>query len=76
MQESVNADLIASMRSGMATGLTGMPQRPKHENDSIPKIAPKWLKHDRQVSLTPSLTTVGAIDARDLIYYTLWLALP
>lgn len=43
------------MRDGTATGLTGMPQRARHENDSIPKIAPKWLKHDRHVSkLTPT----------------------
>jgi len=37
------------MREGGATGLTGIPQRPKQENDAIPKIAPKWLKHDRHV---------------------------
>jgi len=37
------------MREGGATGLIGVPQRPVQENDSIPKIAPKWLKHDRQV---------------------------
>lgn len=41
------------MREGGAAGLSGMPQRPKQENDSIPKIAPKWLKHDRQVSDLP-----------------------
>ena len=28
---------------------TGIPQRKPQENDSIPKIAPKWLKYDRQV---------------------------
>ena len=50
MQESINDSLVQSMRDGTATGLTGMPQRAHHENDSIPKIAPKWLKHDRQVS--------------------------
>lgn len=37
------------MREGTATGLTGMPQRPSQVNDAVPKIAPKWLKHDRQV---------------------------
>lgn len=30
-------------------GLTGVQRRPPQENDAIPKIAPKWLKHDRQV---------------------------
>lgn len=29
--------------------LTGIPARKPHENDAIPKIAPKWLKHDKQV---------------------------
>jgi len=24
--------------------------RPIVENDGVPKVAPKWLKHDRQVS--------------------------
>ena len=32
-------------------GLTGIPARQVQENDAIPKIAPKWLKYDRQVSL-------------------------
>ena len=30
--------------------LTGGQRRPAQENDAIPKVAPKWLKHDRQVS--------------------------
>ena len=47
LQENVNAELLASMREGTATGLSGVPKRPKHENDSIPRIAPKWLKYDR-----------------------------
>lgn len=42
--------MLTSMREGNATGLVGMPRRPQQENDAIPKIAPKWLKHDRQVS--------------------------
>lgn len=41
--------MLQSMREGISTGLTSMPKRAGHENDSIPKIAPKWLKHDRQV---------------------------
>jgi len=35
------------MREGKVTGLTGIAPRQKHENNSIPKIAPKWLKYDR-----------------------------
>jgi hypothetical protein len=30
--------------------LTGIPARKPQENDAIPKIAPKWLKHDKQVT--------------------------
>jgi len=39
------------MRDGTAGQLDGIPKRNTQENDSIPKIAPKWLKYDRQVSL-------------------------
>lgn len=49
LQETINQDLLTSMREGSTAGLTGMPQRPAQQNDAIPKIAPKWLKHDRQV---------------------------
>ena len=51
----MNEELLASMRSGAAGQFTGVPARPAHENDAIPKIAPKWLKHDRQVSQKLSL---------------------
>jgi len=37
------------MRDGLAGSLGGVPKRLDHENDAIPKIAPKWLKYDRQV---------------------------
>ena len=37
------------MREGSPLQLTGIPQRRAQENDAIPKIAPKWLKYDRQV---------------------------
>lgn len=50
LQEPVNPDMLDQMRTGAANSFTGVPQRPQQENDSIPKIAPKWLKHDRQVS--------------------------
>jgi len=55
LQENINYELLDSMREGGATGLSGMQTRPKHENNSIPKIAPKWLKYDRQVSTLLSL---------------------
>ena len=38
------------MREGNPLKLTGIPQRKPQENDAIPKIAPKWLKYDKQVS--------------------------
>jgi hypothetical protein len=37
------------MKSGGQSTLKGT-QRPKQENNAIPRVAPKWLKHDRQVS--------------------------
>jgi len=49
MQENVDPELLKSMREGTAYKLNGVPQRKDQENDAIPKIAPKWLKYDRQV---------------------------
>lgn len=50
LQENVNQALLQSMREGNPLKLTGIPQRKAPENDAIPKIAPKWLKYDKQVS--------------------------
>ena len=50
LSEPPNVDMLASMRQGAASSFTGVPSRPAHENDAVPKIAPKWLKHDRHVS--------------------------
>ena len=50
LKEDIDYDLLRSMREGEPMGLTGVQRRPAQENDAIPKIAPKWLKHDRQVS--------------------------
>lgn len=41
--------MIRSMRDGDPMKLTGIPARKPVENDAIPRIAPKWLKHDKQV---------------------------
>ena len=49
LQENVNPGLLQSMREGNPLKLTGIPQRKPQENDAIPKIAPKWLKYDKQV---------------------------
>ena len=53
LAENVNPDLLESMREGVPSHLTGIPARANQENDAIPKIAPKWLKYDRQVSSPP-----------------------
>jgi hypothetical protein len=49
IQETVNPALLSSLREGNPLKLTGVPQRKPQENDAIPKIAPKWLKYDKQV---------------------------
>jgi len=48
LQENVDPDLLRSMREGVPCTLTGIPARRDAENDAIPRIAPKWLKYDRQ----------------------------
>ena len=80
LNEAVDPNLLASMQTGAPQGLTGIPQRPQQENDAIPRVAPKWLKHDRQVSLGFIELTQGAIFVAagrrpdplflDFIYYT------
>ena len=57
LQENVNPGLLQSMREGNPLKLTGIPQRKPQENDAIPKIAPKWLKYDKQVSLQIHIST-------------------
>lgn len=49
LKENQDYSLLQSMREGNPLKLTGMPQRPKAENDGVPRVAPTWLKHDRQV---------------------------
>lgn len=50
LNEPVDYNILTSMKTGAPVGLTGVPKRPAPENDAIPRVAPKWLKHDRQVS--------------------------
>jgi len=47
LQENINPALLESMRQGAPQNLSGVPRRADQENDAIPKVAPKWLKHDR-----------------------------
>jgi len=49
LTEPIDSAMLTDMRGGASMNFNGVPNRPKHENDAIPKIAPKWLKHDRQV---------------------------
>jgi len=53
LQENVDPALLKSMREGVPQPLGAISQRKDQENDAIPKIAPKWLKYDRQVSDSP-----------------------
>jgi len=48
IEENVDESLLEKMRTGEPLKLTGVPQRPKVENEAIPED-PLWLKHDRQV---------------------------
>lgn len=49
LNEPVDSSILTSMQTGVPQGLTGIPSRPAQENDAIPRVAPKWLKHDRHV---------------------------
>jgi hypothetical protein len=48
LQEDVNPDLLESLRETRPMGGTYVSRRGQQQ-DAIPKIAPKWLKYDRQV---------------------------
>jgi len=47
LAEQPDSELLVSMREGVPMDLEGVPKRQAQENDAIPKVAPKWLKHDR-----------------------------
>lgn len=48
LQEPVDHQLLDQMKTQGANTLNET-QRPAHLNDSVPRVAPKWLKYDRQV---------------------------
>ena len=50
LKEEIDHELLTSMREGVPMDNGGVPKRQAQVNDAIPKVAPKWLKHDRQVS--------------------------
>ena len=47
LKEEIDHELLRSMREGVPADNGGVPKRQAQENDAIPKVAPKWLKHDR-----------------------------
>ena len=51
LKEDRDDSILNNLREGAPQGLTGVPKRAAQENDAIPRVAPKWLKHDRHVSL-------------------------
>ena len=50
LQENVDQDLLSSMKAGPHIVPSSVAMRKDEVQDGIPKIAPKWLKYDRQVS--------------------------
>lgn len=55
LKEEITPELVQSMRDTLAQTAKSTQSRPVQENDGVPKVAPKWLKHDRQVSVVTSL---------------------
>lgn len=49
LKEDSDYGMLRSMYEGNPLKLTGIPVRHTAENDGVPRIAPTWLKHDRQV---------------------------
>jgi len=49
LQDSVDHDLLSTMTKGPYKKPDLAPPRGGHVQDAIPKIAPTWLKYDRQV---------------------------
>lgn len=70
LKENVDTELLRSMREGVPQDLTGVPKREKQENDAIPKVAPKWLKHDRQVSrIQMAVGKTPSQNSHFILYY-------
>ena len=65
--EAIDPALLASMRTGFPEQLTGVPSRRDQDNDAIPRIAPKWLKYDRQVGIWQMVRSAAIFAAR--IYF-------
>lgn len=51
LQTNVDASLVKSMREGVSAEPSQVVKRVDEVQDAIPKIAPRWLKYDKQVSI-------------------------
>ena len=60
LKEPVDSELLNSLKEGAPQPLSGVPTRAAQVNDAIPRVAPKWLKHDRQVSAEEVLLFLNA----------------
>ena len=66
LNEPVDSSILMAMQTGAPQALTGVPRRAAQENDAIPRVAPKWLKHDRHVRRTSLISLLsGVIQSLD-----------
>lgn len=63
--ENIDPNILKSMREGLPIKLNTYIQRPATCNDAIPKLAPKWLKHDRQALKFDLYFQEPVIESRD-----------
>jgi len=49
MKEEIDVNLCHELRNGQPYKLTGIPPREEKIKESIPRIAPQWLRYDKQV---------------------------
>lgn len=78
-KENVDPNILKSMREGEPLKLKDIFYRAKAENDAIPKIAPQWLKHDRQTLRFYAYFLEPVVESKDenfrvrkcIIYYFL-----
>jgi len=47
LKEDVSPDMLQTMKDSCSQAGRTMQQRTVQENDGVPRVAPKWLKHDR-----------------------------
>jgi hypothetical protein len=50
LKEEITPEGLQTLKDTCAQSMFVAQPRATQENDAVPKIAPKWLKYDRQVS--------------------------